>query len=280
MLFWSKECKLMPTVPISAYPTLATIANLVRSLVNDDGLDGAGRILTNKSVTLQNFMNSAIRDLYRDLRIMGDPALIKDNYIINGLPPLNSPSGVGVPNAEIQVSLSQSGYFDGLQLWPNYTLPSDMIMPLEMWQRQNGTSLNFTHLPQANGPLTPNNQGLGFGKWEWRNNQIWMNGSIIPIDLRLRYISTYIDLAEPNINWDYTYVPITDSQDVIADKVVVQYCFRLGGDALADARLNAKQSLLKVKQQSARVRQKINITPPIYGHNRAENAGDASQWLY
>jgi hypothetical protein len=61
--------------PQNNYPSLAEIANLARSKVNDDkagatGTPGEGQILTNSSVTLQNFMNSAIRDTYRDVRIM------------------------------------------------------------------------------------------------------------------------------------------------------------------------------------------------------------------
>ena len=77
----------MPIGGLANYPSLQVIANLVRSLVNDDkagatGTPGEGQILTNSSVTLQNLMNSAIRDTYRDVRIMGQPTLIKDLKLI------------------------------------------------------------------------------------------------------------------------------------------------------------------------------------------------------
>src|ERR1039457_3988947 len=79
--------------------SLATIMDLVRALVNDSqagvtGTPGEGQILTNNpaiSPFTQPFLNSSIRELYRELRNVGDPVLIKDNIIITGLPMLNSP---------------------------------------------------------------------------------------------------------------------------------------------------------------------------------------------
>ena len=123
----------MPTGGQNNYPSLMEIANLVRSFVNDDkrgatGTPGEGQILVNSGVTLPNFMNSAIREFYREIRIMGQPTLIKDNYILYGLTPVNSPLGVGVANPAVQVSLQFVGYFDGLGFNPNLALP-----PHEPW---------------------------------------------------------------------------------------------------------------------------------------------------
>lgn len=275
----------MPVGGQGSYPSLNTIANLVRTLVNDDqagatGTPGEGQILTDSSVTLQNLMNSAIRDTYRDCRIMNQRALIKDNYILLGLPPVNSSLGAGVMNPSVQVAIQFAGYFDGLQMWPNLTLPSDMILPLEMWERQSGTTNPYAPMRQSTTAIAPVNQGPWLSTWEWRTDGIWMRGAIQPRDVRLRYVCTFADLAAPGIDWDTTYVPIMDCQDAVADKITVRYAARLGGAALADAMQAAKTSIFKLRQQVCLSRQMNDYQRPIYGQGVAGVSGDAGRYLY
>lgn len=266
------------------YPSLNEIANLVRSLVNDDkagatGTPGEGQILTNSSVTLQNLMNSAIRETYRDVRIMGQPTLIKDNVLLLGLTPVNSPLGVGAPNPATQVSIQYVGYFDGLEYNADLALPGDLILPLEVWWRQSGTNFPFAKVPQATGPLRSRYQSILPGQWEWRQDGIWLNGSIVSIDARLRYISTFVNLASPNIDWTNTFVPILDSQEAIADKIVLRYQRRqmaFSPDLAAvipDLITQADRSMLRLRQQVTRTRQKINFQiRPFGGGARAARA--------
>jgi hypothetical protein len=277
----------MPVGGNNTYPSLNVIANLARSKVNDDkagatGTPGEGQILTNSSVTLQNFMNSAIRDTYRDIRIMGQPTLIADNYVLFNLPPVNSPLGVSVANPAVQVALQFTGYFDGLLNWPNFLLPGNLLYPLEMWERAStglASGTPFGEMKQSAGALAPRQQVEVLGNWEWRTDGIWMNGSTQYRDIRLRYIMTFADLAAPSINWSTTYVPVLDSQDAIADKIAVLYSARLGGAALADARMDAKQSIFKLRQQITRDRQMIDYTRPPYG-GQYGLAGNPATFLY
>lgn len=271
--------------PQNNYPSLAVIANLTRSLVNDDkagatGTPGEGQILTNSSVTLQNLMNSAIRETYREIRIMGQPTLIKDNYILLALPPVHSSLGIGVVNPAVQVSLQFNGFFDGLEMQSQWTLPADLILPLEVWERQGSSNYPFGPLPQSTGALVSRNQTQSLGEWEWRTDGIWMNGSIVTRDLRLRYIASFVDLVSPTINWSQTFVPIMDSQEAIADKIAVRYSARLGGDSLTYAMQKAKESIFRLRQQITRDRQYIDYQRPIFGEGRAGRAGSAAQYLY
>lgn len=280
----------MPAVPQTNYPSLLQVANLVRSIVDDDkrgltGTPGEGQVLTNnpqlpQSITLQNFMNSAIRDLYRDIRIMGSPTLIKDNYLVLGIPPVNSPMGVGVPNTNIQTQLAFTGFYDGLQWWTisptvvgsGLFLPSDMILPLEVYSRQTGSELPFREMHQETGPLPSVYQTNELNNWEWRTDGIWMQGSTTSYDLRIRYLAKYADLANLNIDWNTTYIPIMDCEEALADKIAVRLAQRLGGEALADARITAADSLLKLRQQVTRDRQKIDFRFQLFGgQNQSSN---------
>jgi hypothetical protein len=286
----------MPPIGITSYPSLTQVANLVRTFVDDDkrgltGTPGEGQILTNpqyddsgtlipgtnKSTTLPTLMNSAIREIYREIRIMGQPTLYGDNYILYSLPPVNSPLGAGVANPAIQVALQFTGYFDGIQVWPNFTLPNNMLYPLEVWQRPSGTNYPFSLVPQATGALRPCNQQMSLGEWEWRSDGIWFNGSTLPMDIRIRWEFTFVDLASPNIDWDDTYIPILDSQEAVADAISVRYARRLGGATLEDAKQQAKKSVFQLRQQITRSRQGINNVRPIFksGHNGKNDFGRA-----
>jgi len=281
----------MPIIGTNNYPTLTQVANLVRVFVDDDkkgvtGTPGEGQILTNpqyddegnlipgtnKSSTLPTLMNSAIREIYRQIRIMGQPTLIGDNYILYNLPPVNSPLGAGVANPAVQVALQYTGYFDGLQVWDNFTLPTNMLYPLEVWQRQSGTNYPFSLVPQSQGALRPANQKNSVGEWEWRSDGIWMNGSTLPMDIRIRWEFTFVDRATPNINWDETYIPILDCQEAVADIISLRYARRLGGAILEDAKQQAKLSVFALRQQVTRARQGINYQRPIFrGGNGTNN---------
>jgi len=269
----------------AAYPSLETIANLARAFVNDDqagatGTPGEGQVLTDTSTTLLNLMNSAIREVYRDLKISNHMALIKDNEIILGLPPVNSYLGVGVANPAVQTAIQFTGYFDGMLMWPNLAIPSDLILPLDMWERQSSnTQGTFSAMTQSSQPLSASMQSNVLGEWEWRTDSIWLHGATVTTDVRLRYIATYPDVMAPGINMSSTYVPILDCQEAVADKISVRYARRLGGDALEDAKQQADASMWVLRCQMSRQRQQIAFQMPAYGETKAAG-GTPAQWLY
>lgn len=160
-----------PTINIpqaTGSTSLATIMDLVRSLVNDTqagatDTPGEGQIFTNNpaiSPFTQPFLNSSIREVYRELRNVGEPVLIKDNVIVTGLPIINSPvNGLGQSDPTVQTALTSQGYFDGVQLWPNLVLPSDMLYPTKLWERTTGSNDPFRLMDAPSGGLDSLMQG-------------------------------------------------------------------------------------------------------------------------
>jgi hypothetical protein len=145
--------------------------------------------------------NSSLRELYRGLRLIGAPTLIRDNVLVNL--PANSVNGPGV-----QTNLSLQGYFDGGVLQTTPTLPNDLLFPLFLWEQQTGSGISFVPMtqPQAGLPSTMI-QGSSLGVWEWRggssgyipgqtgNDALWFIGSIVPTTIRLRYQSALAQFA-------------------------------------------------------------------------------------
>jgi hypothetical protein len=264
-------------VPQSTGSTsLATIMDLVRALVNDTqagatGTPGEGQIFTNNpaiSPFTQPFLNSSIRELYRELRNVGQPTLIKDNVIITNLPVVNSPTyGSGQPDSAVQVYLSTSGFFDGVSIDSSYLLPGDMIYPEKLWERATGTNDNFTAMTQPQFGLPPVQQSEWLGQWEWRGDQIWMPGSTQARDIRMRYWAQLSQFFSATLDFNSTYVPILDCTDAVAYKTAVKYARMLGSPGLEDLKQEAAVQMFQLKNATTRRAQSITYNRIPYGNS-------------
>jgi len=228
----------MPTYNTGGPPTLETIANLVRVFLKDwqagrNNIPGEGQITTddpNVSPQTLPTLNSAIRWVYRKLRNVGDPRVIRDNVQVNI--PANSVTG---PN--IQTYLTYNGYFDGGVLNASPVLPPDLMFPLELFEQQTTsvTNLPFVRMNQPQFGLQSRNQTFALGDWEWRNNPttnsslvltpgtvnppaaIFFIGTLSQVTVRMRYIASMTTFASlvaadyPNV-----YVPIIDCEEAVA----------------------------------------------------------------
>jgi len=241
--------------------------NLVRGLVNDSqagatGTPGEGQIFTDNPVIspfTQPFLNSSIRELYRELRNVGQPTLIKDNVLILGLTPVNSPRyGLGQPDPAVQVFLSFGGYFDGLEMNGNLLLPSDVITVERVWERQFGTTNLFVPMEQPQFGLSSCLQGPVFAIWEWRNDSIWMVGSTEKRDLRLRYWCALPQFFSATLDLTSTYVPILDSADAVAYKTAAKYAMMLGSPNAKDLKAEAMEQMFQLKQTHVRRAQSVD----------------------
>lgn len=245
----------MPVGGNNRYPSLQMIADLFRAQINDTfagatDTPGEGLIMPNTNPDLLTFMNSAIRDTYSDLRNVGDPALILDNYILYGIPAL------AAANPAIQVSLDTIGYFDGYQFNQQWTLPSGCMRVERVWERAStGATSQDTFYPMAPAPfgLPGMMQGDRMGQWEIRQNAVWMPGAMVSVDLRLRCTITFPDYLGNAIDFTTTYVPVLDCTNAVVAKMLVLYAKRFApeqfGMAVAeDERFTGKLRLEVVRQ--------------------------------
>src|SRR5271154_2612663 len=234
-----------PTINLSQSTgdtSLLTICNLVRALINDSqagatGTPGEGQVFTDDpsiSPFVQPLLNSGIRALYRELRNVGDPALVFDNYIITGLTPINGANGPGNPDPAAQVYVGQGGYFDGTQLWPNQTLPTNTLLMERVWERQTNSNNPFSEMRQAQFGLPSRQQQPSFVDWEWRNYNVNMVGATQTNDLRLRYWGSLPTFYSDTLDFASTYVPIIDCTDALAYKIATMYARMLGSPGLTD----------------------------------------------
>jgi hypothetical protein len=179
-------------------PSIESICDLYRSIVNDTFNAGAGQINTDAAPWMLPFLNSSIDDLYQDLGLIGDMRLIKDNYLLTGIPPL------AVGNPQTQVAVTYAGYFNG-SIWNhNFTLPADLLYMMKVWQRPSNIDAVYHPMHIAPDGLAGIFQGNGMDRYEMRgNNELWLNGALLETDLRFRYEATWQDITGDNIDFRF-----------------------------------------------------------------------------
>lgn len=265
-----------PTINVSSNSgntSLATIMDLVRALVNDSqagatNTPGEGQIFTNDpaiSPFTQPFLNSSIRELYRELRNVGQPTLIKDNVIVSGLTPVNGANGLGIPDPATQTYLGFGGYFDGSTINSNLVLPSDVLYMEQVSERQTGTNNSFVPMSQEQSGLPSRPQQPTLCEWEWRNDSIWMVGSTNTVDIRMRYWCSLPQFFSPTLDFNSTFVPILDCTDAVAYKTAVKYALMLGSPGLAELRSEAKEQMFQLKNANVRRSQSRDFQRMPYG---------------
>ena len=257
------------------YPSLQSIANLFRASVNDsfagqNSIPGEGLVMPDTNPDLLTFMASAIRDMYSDLRNVGDAALLLDNYILLGIPPLTQ------PNPAVQVSLAYNGYFNGFTWSPLWTLPISCQTVERLWERNSSTGPAGSFIPMTPAPfgLTPCQQGTYMGQWEMRQNAIWMPGSLQTVDLRIRCRITFPQVLDPtNVDFNTAYVPILGWENAVVAKMLGSYAVRFAPDMLTMAEAREEKYIFKLKLEVNRQMQNTEYQRIEYGEEATAGFG-------
>jgi hypothetical protein len=267
----------------AGFPTLESMTQLFRAQINDSfsgatNTPGEGLIMTDLNPDLLTFLDSSLRELYSDLRNVGDPELILDNYILTGLPPVNS--ALTPPNPAAQVSLGFTGFFDGVQVYSQWTLPSGMTTALRLWERWSGTTNIFAPMGQARFGLPPVGQTNCMGQWESRQNAIWMPGALVPIDIRMRCRITFPDFLNPaTLDFATTTVPIQGCQNAVVAKMVILYAKRFAPESYAMAVQDETRLMAKLRLEVVRAMQGQENERAAFGEEAIQSMATPWNWL-
>lgn len=257
------------------YPSLQSIADLFRASINDTfpgatNTPGEGLIMPDTNPDLLTFMAASIRGVYSDLRNIGDPTLILDNYVLLGIPPLAQ------MDSTVQVCLSYAGYFNGYTWSDLWTLPISCQTVERLWERPSSTTLvgGFTPMTPAPFGLTPCAQGMLMGQWEMRQNAIWMPGAMQAVDLRIRCRITFPQVLDPtNVDFTTVYVPILDCENAVEAGMRKRYATRFAPDMKADATQDYEDAIFKLKLEVNRQMQNTEYQRIGYGDEATAGLG-------
>lgn len=222
------------SVQTSVYPTGEEVMNLARAIVNDAFRGGAGRILTDSAPFTLPYLNSAQRTLQDKLANNGVANFVKDNYQMLSLPAIQNISA----GTQVYIDWQGAAATDGSFNDKNITLPQDMLVPLDLRERQAGqTQQQFVRMKQPQMGIPSRNQTGVLNEWEWRNDVIALVGATSLRDLQLRY-EARLPLFGNNTDLSKATINIRDSADAMAWRVA--YLFASARGAAQAAALNAE----------------------------------------
>lgn len=203
---------ILPPVTPSAYDTANTILNMVRARVNDELktlTPSSGKLLDLGQAFTQQTFNTAYRKCQSYLAEKGYGRL-NDEVVVNALPVVAS------QDPAVQTWLSWAGFFDGVNLFPGINLSTGFGHPLKIWERWSGQNAQFSGPPMEKflDGLPSLVKTTNIRCWEWRNDAIYMPGSLMVEDLRIRYSVLLPDIVDVGSSpWYTQQVPIVRIAD-------------------------------------------------------------------
>jgi len=183
----------MPVVGSSAYNTAGQITAIIRSLLND----ASGNLFTDG--LLMPYVNSAYRKVQRALAAAGQETFLVDDVLL-------VVPAVSAVDPSLQVVIDDSTA-------PPNQLPTDLLTPMEIWERANGSSNDFVRMVDvtSSGGLPAIGQGMTLGIWEWRQDGLYFLGATQDTQIRLRYQKSFPDFSDGS-----SVVLIRNAQEAIA----------------------------------------------------------------
>lgn len=252
----------MPVVGSSAYVSLETVTNLIRAIANDMIYSQAGEILTDTANFLFPLLNDSLEWFQNEVNNHGVTTFEKETFLTGITPsafvPANDPGQ--------QVNISDTGYFDGTNNHAAPQLPVDLLEPLRLWERQNGTTEAWVPMRYAADGLSSQVPSSRFGSWEWRQDALNMYGAIQTNDIRIRYTGSHAVLVTP---LDTLY--FRGATGAMAYKTVSTYLASKNPEQSTAAMAEAKVRLAQITLRSSRSKQRQDNSRRAYGSSRNRN---------
>jgi hypothetical protein len=240
----------MPILGSSAYNVCEDVLNRLRAILNDSEVAG-GDVLTDTAPFSFQFLNSAYERVQLELAKVGVETYTAEAWILSlpAMPTIDPEARLLINDTGYQI-LYPNGVGNSFGLTPQ--LPTDLILPLRLWERQHGT-VNFTGPPmrQPNGGLLNMAQQTYLVDWEWKSDSLRFRGATQVQDVKLLYEKNLPLLVAPT-----DPVPIRGVVNAAAYFAAKAFVASRGGAILPQFEKEAMAEIFLLQQVSARRRQR------------------------
>jgi hypothetical protein len=243
----------MPILTTSAYVSVAEVMKRIRAIVNDMLYSQAGEILTDTGNLTFPLLNDALEWFQNEVNNHGVETFTKETILTPITPIATNDPG-------LQVEVSDTGYFDGAVSASVPVVPSDLLVPLRLWERQTGSIESWVPMTNRLDGLPSVAQGSRLNIWEWREDMIVMPGATVSNDLKLRYTGSQAHFATVD---DILY--FRGAAGAIAFKMVSVYLMSKNPDMAVVAGTEAEKRLHQLTMRSARMKQRAPVSRRSYG---------------
>lgn len=196
-----------PAATTAVLDTANTILNSVRHRLNDalpSLYPTGGKVLDNTSAFTQQCFNDGYRKFQEQLANLGYTALVRE-VVIEAVPAVTNTDPAS------QTYMDWFTYYDGSNYSTTPVLPDDLVHPLKVWERWTGQNAPFPVDPMEYwlDGMPTGQKGNYNGVWEWRENAIYMPGSLMDMDWRIRYVRYLPDIVDVgSARWYNQTIPI------------------------------------------------------------------------
>jgi hypothetical protein len=254
-----------PVLQTSAYQTVETIVLRARAILNDMEIQG-GDVLTDAAPFTMQFAMIAYESIQRQLAILGVEVNI-DYFWLVGLPtmPINDPEGRLIVDDTGSHIVYPAGANGSDQLTP--ILPSNLIVPLKLWERQNGTTNYPAPMKQRNGGLNVMTQQTFLVDYEWIRDSLQFRGSLQSQDVKIKGEKQLAAIASVN-----DPVPIRGVTNAAAYELAAAFANSRGSPLGAGMDQVGQSEIFALQQLSVRRRQrKHSRRRPYSGHGSRQS---------
>jgi hypothetical protein len=171
-----------------------------------------GKVFELTDAFMQQCANVGWRRLQDELATLGYQKLNQE-ILVQGLPPV-----VSQDPAQFTY-LNGTGYWDTVTLWPSFALPATFTHPLKIWERWSNINAQFVDPPMEKmlSGLPTQIKTTSIRRWEWRNDTIWMPGSQMVEDLRIRFVQFMPDFVDSGmLRWYQQPLPIMRCSEALS----------------------------------------------------------------
>ncbi len=242
----------MPVLGSSAYNTAEDVLNRMRAIVNDSEVAG-GDVLTDTAPFTFTLLNGGYERVQLELAKAGIETFIQEWWLI-GLPIMPT------VDPEARMVIDDTGcnilYPNGVgNVFSNVPqLPTNLVLPLKLFERQHGTTNTADEMKQPNDGLYATDQQLFLMDWEWLNDGIRTRGALQSQDVKIKGEAKLPQLAAPT-----DPVPIRGVTNAAAYWGAVIFAESRGGAIAPEWEKHANDEIFLRLQISARRRQRKQV---------------------
>jgi hypothetical protein len=242
----------MPVLGSSAYNTAEDVLNRLRAIVNDSEVAG-GDILTDSAPFTFILLNGGYERVQLELAKVGIETFIQDWWLI-GLPIMST------VDPEARMVIDDSGCNI---IYPNGTgdvfasapqLPVNLLLPLDLYERQTGSTNEAAKMEQPNAGLPSVSQQSLLQDWEWKADGIRTRGALQSQDVKIVGEANLPKLISPT-----DPVPIRGVLNAAAYFAAMIFAESRGGLISPQFKAHADEEIFLRIQISARRRQRKQV---------------------
>jgi hypothetical protein len=239
----------MPVLASSAYNTAEDVLNRLRAIVNDSEVAG-GDILTDSAPFTFTLLNGGYERVQLELAKAGIEVSSTEAWLIGlpTMPTVDAEARMVIDDTGCNM-LYPNGAGDTFSMTPQ--LPVDLVLPLDLYERQTGTTMRASKMSQPNGGLRSGEQQLYLREWEWKADGLRTRGALQSQDLRIEYEKQLPQLAAPTDS-----VPIRGVLNAAAYFAAMIFSESRGGIIAPQFKMHADEEIFLRLQVSARRRQR------------------------